>query len=248
MARPGRARRLAHALGGGALAALALAAVAPLAALGAAAVGAAPRALAGGLARTFGLWLAATSVALPAGLLLGACCDRATSPRAFGRLARQVVEQLARTPPVIWGSLLAATAGGTDPNALAPLALALVTLPRVALRTARAFDDVPAPLRDAATALGGGRRAALAHVVWPAARRAALGGALEAAARAGGEAAPLIALAAVVPANGPGPLHLSAARVAPGPLAPTAAASALALVALVAALHGAARAVRRGAP
>jgi ABC-type phosphate transport system permease subunit len=246
MARPALA--LVRAIGASALAAIALAALGLLAALARSAAGAATHDLCERLAEGLGLWLRAALVAIPVGLALGLGCERSTLPPPARRGLRHLIDQLVRTPPVVWGVLAGGLVTGVEgARVAAPLALALVAAPRVARSTADALDAVPDTLRHAALALGGGRWSVLARIVWPAARVPVLAGVLAAMARTVAEAAPLLALAAAAPSVG-APLPVRAAGVGPGPIPPGAALAALALAALVVALEGAAMALGRRAP
>ncbi len=133
--------------------------------------------------------------------------ERYGERRRLGRLIELSVAQLAGVPSVLYGLLgleLFVRGLALDGRAAitGALTLALVILPLVILAAREALQAVPQGLREAGLALGATRWEVVRRVVLPLALPRMLAGAILAVARALGEAAPLILVAALAFAGG----------------------------------------------
>jgi phosphate transport system permease protein len=149
----------------------------------------------------------ALGVATPLGVAVALWLEEFAAPRRWTALVELLVNNLAAVPPIIWGLLglaLLIDAGGLPRSAplVAGLTLALMTMPTVVVTGRAALTAVPSDVREAARGLGASPVQVAFHHVLPLAAPGMVTGVLFAAARALGEAAPLLLLgmAAFIPA------------------------------------------------
>lgn len=154
-----------------------------------------------GLVESLVLVGGAAALAVPLGLGAAVYFEEYGAEGRFGRMLETNLELLAGVPPVIYGLLgLEIFARGLDLGwgrgaAIATLALLLVPLVVTAAR--RGLAEVSGGQREAGLALGGTRWQVLRQLVLPAAMPRFASELLRALARALGEAAPLVMLAAL---------------------------------------------------
>ncbi len=142
--------------------------------------------------------LGAVPIGVGAGVFLGEY-GRTAVP---GGALRGVLRDVSAVPSLVHGVFGFAVFGGLlglgFGAATAGLTLALVVLPGIVEATEDAVRRVPARQREAALALGASPFQVVRSVVLPGAMRGIGGGAMRAAARALGEAAPLLVVGAVL--------------------------------------------------
>ena len=155
------------------------------------------------------LTMAVTLVlAVPLGAAVAIYLQEFAPRRRWSMLVELLVNNLAAVPPIIFGLLgLAVFLGwwGLPRSAplVAGLTLALMTMPAIVVTGRAALAAVPDEVRDAARGLGASPVQVVFHHVLPLAAPGMLTGALLGAARALGEAAPLllIGMRAFIPAT-----------------------------------------------
>lgn len=221
-------------------------------------------------AATAGLWpallgslalVALTALcALPLGIGCALYLEEYGAGGHLARFARGCVRQLAGVPSVLYGLLalevLVGVVGAGGGLVTGAVTMSLVVLPTIVLTCGAALRSVPAPLRDAGTALGATRWQVLRRIVLPQALPGILGGSVQALARALGEAAPLLVLGAAAQAadgvdSGLSVLPLEVFRwlwVGPSSSHANAAPTVLVLVIFVLALNALALLLRRRRP
>jgi phosphate transport system permease protein len=149
--------------------------------------------------------LVALLVAAPLAVAAGVFLDEHGSGPPVAAL-RALLRDLDQVPPLVhgvFGYAVFVELLELGPSALAAgLTLALLVLPGIVEATEDAVRKVPAYEREAALALGASRFQVITRVVLPGAARGIAGGTLRAAARALGEAGPLIVVGAVLSAPG----------------------------------------------
>lgn len=160
------------------------------------------------------LWIGVLTALLcfPLGIASAIWLEEYASDNWFVRLIKLNIANLAGVPSIIYGLIgLTVFVGwfGLGRSVLAgALTMTLLVLPLVILTTQEALRSVPRSLRMGAYALGATKWQVTQRMVVPAAFPGILTGIIFAIARAVGEAAPMIAIAALVyiTANPDGPL------------------------------------------
>lgn len=143
----------------------------------------------------------AVVVAAPIGVGAAIYLEEYRREDAAGRLLGAVARLLADLPAVLFGLVgleLYLQTGGRFGVAAACLALSLWVAPRIIVTTRTALRGVPPSLRETGLALGASRWRVTRALVVPAAARGVAAAVLRATARAFGEAAPLVFVAAAV--------------------------------------------------
>lgn len=145
--------------------------------------------------------LLALLVAAPLAVAAGVFLDEHGGgwPVAMLRALLRDLDQVSPLVHGVFGAAVFVELLKLGPSALAAgLTLALLVLPGIVEATEDAVRKVPAYEREAALALGASRFQVITRVVLPGAARGIAGGTLRAAARALGEAGPLIVVGAVL--------------------------------------------------
>lgn len=142
---------------------------------------------------TLELVVIATVIALPVGVLLAVYLSEFAGPRA-NNILRTVLDLMAGLPTIVAGVFVAglitqhfgesAFAGG--------IALSIVEVPLIARASLESITRVPAPLREAADALGVSRWRTITGVILPTASSGIVTATILAVARAAGETAPVL--------------------------------------------------------
>ncbi|MEN0013470.1 MAG: phosphate ABC transporter permease PstA [Solirubrobacteraceae bacterium] len=140
----------------------------------------------------------ATAIAMPLGILIALYTSEFASPRARSFI-RLVLDLLNGLPSIVIGifafGLLVA---GHHQSAFAgSFALSIIMLPLIARASQESLAQVPNGLREAANALGVGRRQSVLGVILPSAMSGILTGTILAVARAAGETAPLLIVSSI---------------------------------------------------
>jgi len=153
------------------------------------------------------LLLGAAAVALPLGVGAALYLVHYARPGPVTAGIRVAVGGLAAVPPIVYGlfgfSLFAVAMGLGRTAAAGALTLGILVLPTVIAAAEEALAAVPREYREAALALGASRWQAARRVLLPLALPGIRSGAALALARAAGEAAPILFMAALFRA-GPG--------------------------------------------
>ena len=144
----------------------------------------------------------ATVIAMPVGLLVALYLTEFAPSRVAG-VIRLVLDLMNGLPSIVIGAFVFGllVVGHGQSGWAASFALAIIMLPLIARSSQEVLLLVPHSLREAAEALGVGRRRTILGVVLPTAMSGILTGTLLAVARAAGETAPLIFTSSIF-ANG----------------------------------------------
>lgn len=140
-------------------------------------------------------------IAIPVGVGAAVYLNEFAGDNRFTRFLRYVLQNLAGVPSIVFGLLgmaLFVRVLGLGPSLLAgALTLTIMVLPIVVVATEEALKAVPATFRDAALSLGATRWQAVRHHVIPNALPGIMTGAVLSLARALGETAPILFIAAL---------------------------------------------------
>jgi phosphate transport system permease protein len=137
----------------------------------------------------------ATLVGAPLGVLAGVHLAEYARNSSFGHITRFINELLLSAPSIVIGLFVYAVVVARSGNFSAwsgALALALIVIPVVISTTENMLKLVPDTLREAAFALGAGKRVVILKVTLRAAQSGVMTGILLAIARIAGETAPLL--------------------------------------------------------
>lgn len=140
-------------------------------------------------------------LAIPVGVGTAVYLNEFARENRFTRFLRYVLQNLAGVPSIVFGLLgmaLFVRILGLGPSLLAgALTLTIMVLPIVVVATEEALKAVPGAFRDAALSLGATRWQAVRHHVLPNALPGIMTGAVLSLARALGETAPILFIAAL---------------------------------------------------
>ncbi|MGI6567237.1 MAG: ABC transporter permease subunit [Firmicutes bacterium] len=155
--------------------------------------------------RTLYLMAAAALLALPLAMGTGIYLSEYARESRLNAWILGAIDGLAKMPPIIYGLLgwgaLAPRLGEGKTALIVLLASAIWLLPQLSTMTYAALQDVPGSFRRDSLALGASRWQTAWRVLIPYARRTLAAKVLEGMARVGGEAAPVIMIAAAWPSS-----------------------------------------------
>lgn len=140
----------------------------------------------------------ATVLAMPTGILIALYTSEFAKPKATS-VIRLVLDLLNGLPSIVIGIFVFGllVSGNHQSGFASSFALSIIMLPLIARASQESLAQVPTGLREAANALGVGRRQAVIGVILPSAMGGILTGTILAIARAAGETAPLLILSSI---------------------------------------------------
>ena len=152
---------------------------------------------------TIELVLIGTLIAAPVGVLTALYINEFASPRTENAV-RTLLDLMTGLPTIVIGVFVFGllVEGHLEFGAAGSVALSMVMIPLIARASLEALVRVPAPLREAADALGVARWRTVLGVILPSALGGIVTATILAVARAAGETAPLLVTTSILTGNG----------------------------------------------